>query len=57
MASIPTMQDLQAQQQKHEQAAAKKEQKGLILDQIMEPAARERLFINIILLFPITSLC
>ena len=42
MASIPSMQDIQAQQQKEQQEVAANEQKALILDQIMEPDARER---------------
>ena len=43
MASIPSMQDIQAQQARQEQEQAQKEQIALILDQIMEPNARERL--------------
>ncbi len=42
MAAIPSMKDIQDQQAKQEQAAAEKEKRDFILDQILEPAARER---------------
>ena len=41
-ANIPSMQDLQDQAARQEQEQNMNEQKALILDQIMEPNARER---------------
>jgi DNA-binding TFAR19-related protein (PDSD5 family) len=40
---IPSMQDLQKQAEREQQELQMSEQKQMILDQIMEPQARERL--------------